>query len=112
MKGLDLPAPGESQGLSFCTDEGVVEGFLVRAADMVAAYRNRCPYTGVPLNWAPDRFLSPTETLFSVPCMARCFVSRTASVSLDPAWENHCNGSRSKSPVIGHGSNSCDSAAC
>jgi len=24
-------------------------------------YRNRCPHAGLPLNWAPDRFLDSTR---------------------------------------------------
>jgi nitrite reductase/ring-hydroxylating ferredoxin subunit len=31
--------------------------FVVRHADGVRAYVNRCPHLGTPLNWSPDRFL-------------------------------------------------------
>ena len=31
--------------------------FAVRNADEVHIYRNRCPHTGVELNWMPDKFL-------------------------------------------------------
>jgi nitrite reductase/ring-hydroxylating ferredoxin subunit len=31
--------------------------FLVRKRGQVYAYRNRCPHTGVTLNWQPDQFL-------------------------------------------------------
>jgi nitrite reductase/ring-hydroxylating ferredoxin subunit len=30
---------------------------LVRVDDQVYAYLNRCPHTGVELNWLPDQFL-------------------------------------------------------
>ena len=31
--------------------------FVVRKGDVLAAYRNRCPHTGAPLEWQPDQFL-------------------------------------------------------
>jgi nitrite reductase/ring-hydroxylating ferredoxin subunit len=31
--------------------------FVVRKDDVLAAYRNRCPHTGAPLEWLPDQFL-------------------------------------------------------
>lgn len=41
------PAPGGFTGL-----------FAVRQGDAVHVYVNSCPHIGVPLDWAPDRFLS------------------------------------------------------
>ncbi len=41
------PPPGGFTGL-----------FAVRAGGRVAVYVNACPHLGVPLDWAPDRFLS------------------------------------------------------
>lgn len=32
--------------------------FLVRHEGTLAAYRNRCPHTGAPLNWNPNLFLN------------------------------------------------------
>jgi len=34
-----------------------LSGFLVCHAGEVRAFRNRCPHTGVELNWGGDRFL-------------------------------------------------------
>jgi nitrite reductase/ring-hydroxylating ferredoxin subunit len=31
--------------------------FLLRHRDRIYAYQNRCPHTGVNLNWLPDQFL-------------------------------------------------------
>lgn len=45
-KGYD-PAPGSFIGL-----------FAVRRAEQVFVYVNSCPHIGVPLDLAPDRFLS------------------------------------------------------
>jgi nitrite reductase/ring-hydroxylating ferredoxin subunit len=41
------PSPGGFTGL-----------FAVRQGDDVFVYVNSCPHIGVPLDWAPDRFLS------------------------------------------------------
>jgi len=41
------PAPGAFTGL-----------FAVRRGNDVAVYVNSCPHIGVPLDWAPHRFLS------------------------------------------------------
>ncbi|SRR5579875_823075 len=41
------PAPGGFTGL-----------FAVRQGDDVFVYVNSCPHIGVPLDWAPDRFLT------------------------------------------------------
>ncbi len=30
--------------------------FVVRKDDVLAAYINRCPHTGAPLEWLPDQF--------------------------------------------------------
>lgn len=40
---------------------GQQEIFLVRQAAQVWAYVNRCPHTGVTLNWLPNQFLDLEE---------------------------------------------------
>ena len=45
------PAPGGFTGL-----------FAVRRGDAVHVYVNSCPHIGVPLDWAPNRFLSTDRT--------------------------------------------------
>jgi nitrite reductase/ring-hydroxylating ferredoxin subunit len=42
------PAPGGFTGL-----------FAVRQGNTVHVYVNACPHLGTPLDWTPDRFLSP-----------------------------------------------------
>ena len=37
--------------------------FVVRKGDVLAAYHNRCPHTGAPLEWVPDQFLDVDQTL-------------------------------------------------
>lgn len=53
----DVPTPG-SRGFEFDNDGAEpLRLFVVRQGDVVAAYRNRCPHTGAPLEWQPDQFL-------------------------------------------------------
>ncbi len=54
---LDDLEVGASRGFSLALEEGRLEGFLVRTASAVFAYRNSCPHTGAPLDWTPDNFL-------------------------------------------------------
>lgn len=52
----DLP-DGESRG--FPPSPGGFTGlFAVRRGEAVHVYVNSCPHIGVPLDWAPDRFLT------------------------------------------------------
>lgn len=53
----ELPDPG-SRGMSLTLGERQYDIFLVRRAEQVYGYLNRCPHTGAPLDWMPDRFLS------------------------------------------------------
>ena len=53
----DIASPG-SIGFSIEHRGQVIDGFIVRMADLVAAYQNHCPHTGANLNWMPDQFLT------------------------------------------------------
>jgi nitrite reductase/ring-hydroxylating ferredoxin subunit len=48
---------GETRGFPLGPEHGL---FIVHRAGRVYAYRNRCPHTGGPLEWLPDRFLDPS----------------------------------------------------
>lgn len=37
--------------------ENLLRLFVVRKDQVLMAYRNKCPHTGAPLEWLPDRFL-------------------------------------------------------
>ena len=50
---------------------------LVRQCADVYAYRNSCPHTGGPLNWAEDNFLTVDGEMIHAPRTAPCSVSRT-----------------------------------
>jgi nitrite reductase/ring-hydroxylating ferredoxin subunit len=63
----DLP-DGATLGFDLTDDEWPLRGFLVRVGDSVNAFLNRCPHAGRPLNFMPDRFLSPDGEL--IQCVA------------------------------------------
>jgi nitrite reductase/ring-hydroxylating ferredoxin subunit len=53
----DIADPG-SRGFDIDTGEAMpLRLFVVRKGDVLAAYRNRCPHTGAPLEWQPHQFL-------------------------------------------------------
>lgn len=58
----EFPDPG-SRGFTIGSAAGAVELFVVRRGPEVYAYRNSCPHTGATLEWQPDVFLDPSETL-------------------------------------------------
>ena len=41
---------------------GCIGLFAVRKGEQVCVYLNACPHLGVPLDWAPNRFLSQDGT--------------------------------------------------
>lgn len=52
-----LPDPG-AKGFEFEQADGeLLRLFVVRKGAVLAAYVNRCPHTGAPLEWLPDQFL-------------------------------------------------------
>jgi nitrite reductase/ring-hydroxylating ferredoxin subunit len=57
-------ADNTSRSLEFRDGDKRLEIFLHRLGDQVVAFRNRCPHTGAPLDWQPNRFLDSTGTVF------------------------------------------------
>jgi nitrite reductase/ring-hydroxylating ferredoxin subunit len=58
----ELPDPG-SRAFAMGGGDWPLRGFVVRRTDRVFAYVNRCPHAGHPLNWQPDKFLTPDDSL-------------------------------------------------
>jgi nitrite reductase/ring-hydroxylating ferredoxin subunit len=54
----DLADPG-ARGFTLGSGDWPLRGFVVRRGATVRAYVNHCPHAGFPLNWQPDRFLTP-----------------------------------------------------
>ena len=57
-----IPA-GEARGFAIETRAGSRRIFIVRRGENIHAYDNRCPHTGVTLDWMPDQFLDITGKL-------------------------------------------------
>ena len=53
----------QARGFVLETPHGDASVFIVRRADDIYAYYNRCPHTGVNLDWMPGRFLDITGKL-------------------------------------------------
>ena len=58
----DLPDPG-ARAFTAGSGEWPLKGFVVRRGPAAYAYLNRCPHRGHPLNWHPERFLTPDGEL-------------------------------------------------
>lgn len=58
----DIPER-EARGFRMNTDSGVIELLVIRYKSGFCAYVNRCPHTGVNLDWMPDEFLDQTGDL-------------------------------------------------
>ena len=54
---LDAIPDGEARGFE-AAPGGFTGLFAIRRGDIVHVYVNSCPHIGVPLDWAPNRFLS------------------------------------------------------
>jgi nitrite reductase/ring-hydroxylating ferredoxin subunit len=58
----ELEASG-SRGFAVGEGDWPLRGFIVKASKGVAAYVNYCPHAGHPLNFRPDKFLTPDRSL-------------------------------------------------
>ena len=56
----DIGDPG-SRGMTVNLAGQLQDIFIVRQGERVYGYLNRCPHTGAPLDWMPDRFLDLDE---------------------------------------------------
>ena len=56
---VDIPDQ-QARGFSVECDGEKIDFFIVRNNERVFGYINRCPHTGVNLDWQPDQFLDLT----------------------------------------------------
>ncbi len=59
---LELEETG-SRGFAMGEGDWPLRGFVVRTTRGIAAYVNNCPHAGHPLNFKPNRFLTPDRNL-------------------------------------------------
>ncbi|MDX1654230.1 MAG: Rieske (2Fe-2S) protein [Candidatus Competibacteraceae bacterium] len=57
---LEAIPDGGSRGVSLNPRSSYADLILVRRGQRVWAYHNRCPHTGAPMEWEPDRFMDYT----------------------------------------------------
>jgi nitrite reductase/ring-hydroxylating ferredoxin subunit len=55
---IDVIPERGAKGFSIQNDSAVLEFFIVRKDNRFHGYINRCPHTGVNLNWQADQFLN------------------------------------------------------
>jgi len=79
----DLDDPG-AQGYEVGTGAWPLRLFLVRRGDAVWGYVNSCPHAGHPLNWLPNRFLSPDLNLIQCASHGARFEFETGLCVLGP----------------------------
>lgn len=53
----ELADPGSRGFVLEDAEQEIVSLFVVHKDGVLAAYINRCPHTGAPLEWLPDQFL-------------------------------------------------------
>ena len=73
-----------SRGFAVGEGDWPLRGFLVRTANGVAAYVNTCPHAGHPLNFKPDRFLTPDRNLILCSFARRVVHARRGAVYRRP----------------------------
>jgi len=54
---------GGAMGFTIETASGPRHIFIIRQGETFHAYENRCPHTGVSLDWQPNQFLDLSNTL-------------------------------------------------
>jgi nitrite reductase/ring-hydroxylating ferredoxin subunit len=57
-----IPANG-CKGLSIKRGEQTLKLIVARSGDEIHCFHNRCPHTGVNLDWMPDQFLDTSGKL-------------------------------------------------
>ena len=55
--GVDELADPDSRGFTLATAQGQLDVVLVKCRGRFYAYRNRCPHTGINLEWRGNQFL-------------------------------------------------------
>ncbi len=85
---LDDIADGDTK--SFPPPPGGFTGlFALRRGTEVMVYVNACPHLGVPLDWAPDRFLSSDGTRIVCAMHGAQFIPETGACVEGPCLGAH-----------------------
>ncbi len=79
----DLADPG-TQGFLVGDGEWPFRGFVVRQGDAVYAYANICPHLRHPLDFPPDRFLTPNGDMLRCSSHGALFTPATGDCVFGP----------------------------
>lgn len=73
-----------SRGFSVGEGDWPLRGFIVKTPGGVAAYVNYCPHAGHPLNFRPNKFLTPDGSLILCASHGAVFTRDTGYCVLGP----------------------------
>jgi nitrite reductase/ring-hydroxylating ferredoxin subunit len=73
-----------SRGFAVGEGDWPLRGFIVKTPDGVAAFVNYCPHAGHPLNFRPNRFLTPDGSLILCGSHGALFARDTGLCVLGP----------------------------
>jgi nitrite reductase/ring-hydroxylating ferredoxin subunit len=73
-----------SRGFAMGEGDWPLRGFIVKTPDGVAAFVNYCPHAGHPLNFRPNRFLTPDGSLILCGSHGALFARDTGLCVLGP----------------------------
>ena len=80
---------GKGREFTFSEDGFPFSMFIVRKAELIRAYVNECPHTGVPLNWSPDEFTSEDGSLIICSTHGALFELDDGYCSFGPCTGDH-----------------------
>ena len=83
----------EQQAIELTIDDRRL--FAIRQDNQLHAYWNICPHLGVPLNWAPDKFLDLDNALIQCSSHGALFHIDSGECIAGP-----CNGQRLQSVIL------------
>ncbi|MDB4076297.1 Rieske 2Fe-2S domain-containing protein [Porticoccaceae bacterium] len=83
----------EQQAIELTIDDRRL--FAIRHDNQLHAYWNICPHLGVPLNWAPDKFLDLDNALIQCSSHGALFHIDSGECIAGP-----CNGQRLQSVIL------------
>lgn len=90
----ELADPGARE-FTLGSGDWPLRGFVIRSGETLRAYVNHCPHAGFPLNWRPDRFLSPDSSRILCATHGALFDIQTGECVAGP-----CPGQRLRSLAI------------
>lgn len=83
---LDEIADPGAKGFKFRHGDQLFAGFVVRRGETVTGYVDQCPHVGLPMDAAPDRYLTRENDLILCGAHGALFRIETGTCIAGPAW--------------------------